>query len=274
MTLAAACSTLCAALLAILTRLSVFSRSARHGGERQRSLVRSMHELRGALTALRLGISLIDRCVLSQSELGARIEGLQAQVERAELAVIELDASRRGEAPTALSRADQSVDLASMVLRRARAWSQLAPGYEASLELNWRAGAAYVRGDPDRLRQAIDNLLGNALEHGGGRVLLEGTRVGKAVRVAISDGGAGLPCPPHELAEAPPSSPRGHGLAIARDAIEALGGRLTSQRAPNRSTLVLELPVARPSAGASAREPWDVDSDPSVPIGSSAPRAA
>ena len=41
------------------------------------------------------------------------------------------------------------------------------------------------------LASALDNLVANALEHGGGRILVEGERSGNVVRVLISDGGSG-----------------------------------------------------------------------------------
>ena len=55
----------------------------------------------------------------------------------------------------------------------------------------WRAGPAWIIGDATALASALDNLVTNALEHGGGRVLVEGERSGNVVRVLISDGGSG-----------------------------------------------------------------------------------
>jgi signal transduction histidine kinase len=228
---------------------------------RLRSLTRPAHELRGALTALQLGLDAADRRARCARGLEARTEGLRAQLERATLALADLDRRRQGEAgPTApavgLGASSERLDLATIVLRSARAWSQLAPGYGAGLDVDWRAGPVSIVGHATSLTQALDNLIANALEHGGGRVLVEGERRGASARVTISDGGPGAGWLHADSTGAPWRSPRGHGLAIAREAIEAHGGRLMTGVGGNGAALVLELPVSTavsPSTGAGSR---------------------
>jgi signal transduction histidine kinase len=226
---------------------------------RLHSLTCPAHELRGALTALQLGLGAADRHSRCTPGLVLRTEGLRAQLERATLALAELDRGRRGEATATGAavgqRESESLDLATIVLRTARAWSQLAPGYGARLDLDWRAGSVPIDGHAALLRQALDNLIANALEHGGGRVLVEGERLGARARVTISDGGPG----PRQHANSTGASwhsPRGHGLAIASEAIEAHGGSLISGVGGNGAALVLELPVTttvRSSSSAGSR---------------------
>jgi PAS domain S-box-containing protein len=50
-----------------------------------------------------------------------------------------------------------------------------------------------VDGDADRLAQALDNLVSNALRHGAPPVAVEVRRVGETVEVAVSDAGGGVP---------------------------------------------------------------------------------
>jgi signal transduction histidine kinase len=249
------------ALAFLLVAVIGSSVRARMLGSLLRDLARPTHEVRGALSALDLGLSLVDRSPLSGLELAARSDGLRLQLARAREALAEIDAVRCGENAsqgfaTSPRRARHGhdgglVDLTSLVRERSRAWSQLAPGYGAALRLAWSTGPAWVRADRRHLSKALDNLIANALEHGGGRVLVEGERNGSRVRIAISDGGTGLAVAPGSIEEAPPSSSRGHGLAIARDAIQQLGGTLSSTLRLGRAGVLIELPL-EPSVGQSS----------------------
>jgi signal transduction histidine kinase len=90
-----------------------------------------------------------------------------------------------------------------------------------------------VSADPLRLRQALGNLVDNALRHGDGTIVLRSRADGDAVNVEVADGGAGFP---PELADraferfARGDATRtrggsGLGLAIVRAIAEAHGGR-------------------------------------------------
>jgi signal transduction histidine kinase len=113
-----------------------------------------------------------------------------------------------------------------------------------------------VRGDPDRLTQVLANLIANAIKYSpeGGEVELAGEGSGDVVRVRVRDHGIGIP------AEQQPSiftkffrgdaasrgfSGSGLGLALAREIIEAHGGRIGFTSAANQgSTFWIELPAA------------------------------
>lgn len=116
-----------------------------------------------------------------------------------------------------------------------------------------------VLGDRDRLIQVFTNLVDNALAHtpAGGRVQV-GLRANgrQAVEVTVRDTGKGIP--PAELeriferfyqvdkSRARPSGQPGAGLglAIARQLVEAHGGRLTAHSRPGEgSTFVVSLPI-------------------------------
>jgi two-component system OmpR family sensor kinase len=120
------------------------------------------------------------------------------------------------------------------------------------LTLDWRAGPVRVTGDRGRLAQALDNLLSNALEHGGGRIAIEGDLRGMRVRVSISDGGPGPELPLDDVVRSPRSK-RGHGLAIAGEVIREHRGALCRGAGVNGPALVLELPV-RPAATTRAEQ--------------------
>jgi len=123
----------------------------------------------------------------------------------------------------------------------------------ASVRASVAADLPRIDADPLRLRQALDNLVANAVTHSppGGEVVVS-ARVGNgAIRVSVSDTGVGIPIEEQErifepgvrLATAVPGS--GIGLAVARAIAEAHGGTLTVESAPSEGatfTLVLPLP--------------------------------
>lgn len=106
--------------------------------------------------------------------------------------------------------------------------------------------------DPFRLRQALDNLVSNALTHAAtGEAVVVGARSGDGVLVvSVSDRGPGIPAEDRErifeagvrLDPARPGS--GLGLAVARAIAEAHGGTLGVESGPEGgATFTITLPV-------------------------------
>jgi signal transduction histidine kinase len=140
-----------------------------------------------------------------------------------------------------------------------------------------RAGGERVVADPRKLRQALANLVGNAVKFSphGGQVLVEVAREPGKLRFTVYDQGPGIRAGEserifeplhhaaargHEEARAPGS---GLGLPVARRIAEAHGGRVWVESPPRTqpsasvrhftgSKFVLEVPVRpadRPGAG-------------------------
>jgi two-component system, OmpR family, sensor kinase len=111
-----------------------------------------------------------------------------------------------------------------------------------------------VRVDPIRLRQAVRNLVDNAVRYSAGPVQLSATVSAGQLYVEVTDTGPGLPPSLGDRAFEPfvrgpdavgPGS--GLGLAIVRAVAEAHGGRVEAVNAPGGGTAVsLVVPTASP----------------------------
>ena len=100
-----------------------------------------------------------------------------------------------------------------------------------------------IRVDPHRLRQALLNLIDNALRYSppGSTIRVTATSTGPTVRVAIADSGPGF-------APGGATSGAGLGLRIARAIADAHGGSLSVDRAPEGGALVeFTLPCVEPA---------------------------
>lgn len=219
---------------------------------RMETVARACHELRGPLTAARLGLQL----GATAGELSAsRLRAIDLELGRAALALEDLDGVRaRG--PMAAWRPLEAVDLGELVADSVEAWRPAASASGVELRASWSGAAASVRGDRLRLAQATGNLIANAIEHGGGLVEVRGSALEGRVRVEVSDTGPGLPGPVAELVRRPRAGrgARGRGLAIASAVAAGHGGRLAAAPSRRGARLVLELPAVPQDASAGANQ--------------------
>jgi PAS domain S-box-containing protein len=112
------------------------------------------------------------------------------------------------------------------------------------------------RGDAERVRQILLNLVGNAIKftHEGGWVILSCAAAGEHVDIRVRDNGVGIAKDEQERIFDPfqqvgrrlnrPQDGVGLGLAISRDLARAMRGDLTVESTPDRgSTFTLRLPA-------------------------------
>jgi signal transduction histidine kinase len=221
------------------------------------SVARVSHELRGPLTAVRLGLHLGTRgAQLTET----RIRALDLELSRAAAALDDLTAVRHrpllgSPGPRRGARAGTPVDLRALLSDCVEAAQAAALTAGAALRLIVDETPMLVRGDRVRLAQATGNLIANAIEHGGGEIEIRCRADRIAARVEVIDGGAGLPAPVRELIRRPRGGRgvRGRGLAIASAVAEIHGGRLAAAPSERGARLVLELPC---TDGPSSGEPF------------------
>ena len=113
-------------------------------------------------------------------------------------------------------------------------------------------GLPLLEADPLRLRQALDNLVSNAVVHSGStdEVVVRARRADRSILLSVVDTGAGVSLVEQErIFETGVRLDRGRpgwgiGLAVARAIAEAHGGTLTVESAPGEgATFTIALPV-------------------------------
>ncbi|HEY7197944.1 MAG TPA: ATP-binding protein [Gaiellaceae bacterium] len=212
------------------------------------------HELRGPMASV----------VGCAATLRQRWRALTAEQRESFLALIEEETSRlatlvgdvldtsRIEAGT-FSLAFSDVDVEELV-RETTALSTMGQA-DVAVNAEVRGPLPLVRGDRERLRQVLLNLLGNAVKYtvAGDEVELTARVDDGAVEVVVRDRGPGIPAEDQTLifekfGRAAPSGPAkpgaGLGLFIARSIAEGHGGTLDVSSEPGKgAAFVLRLPV-------------------------------
>jgi len=214
---------------------------------RQRRFVSdASHELRTPLTAIRGQLEVLGRGEHIDPDEVRHVERtVLTEMARIERLVDDLLALARLDEGVPLEREEISVDSFLRHLAEAD------PGEIAVAELP----AGTFEGDPDRLAQAIRNLLGNARRHsgpGGSVAIGAGTERG-SLTIWVDDDGPGIPATEREEvfgrfyrsedARDRHSGGSGLGLAIARAIVESHGGRIWATESPlGGARVAFELP--------------------------------
>ncbi len=210
--------------------------SARAASEERlrRFLADASHELRTPLTSIRGYAEMFDRGARDRpADLATSMRHIREDANRMSGLVDDLLLLARLDRQRPL--AHDRVDLAQVTADAVDAARRSAPERAISLEA---PGDAWVFGDSDRLRQVIDNLLGNAIRHTPDATPVE-VRLhcerGFA-HLEVTDHGPGIPAEEHErifepFHRADPSRARssggvGLGLAIVSAIVRAHGGQV------------------------------------------------
>jgi signal transduction histidine kinase len=214
-------------------------------GRRRSALNQALHEVRRPLQAVALA---------SGPRLAASGAG-ENPMELAAAALERLDREING-GPSA--PAWGAIDGHALVQSAVGRWQARAKLADGSLELRWNAGRAIFSGDRCALAQALDNLIVNAIEHGGPTIVVAARLREGRLRIAVVDSGrATRPrsrrnSPAEVVARLAGRHRHGHGLGVVRAVASAHGGCFALRRAEQGSLAVLELPLSGAGAGRAA----------------------
>jgi signal transduction histidine kinase len=206
-------------------------------GRRRTALNEALHELRRPLQAL----------ALAAPEAGtAGGAGVEYSLRMAAAALERLEREINGEA-TAAVRAPFAVEplLEAAVAR----WQQRAALRGGSLRLRWAAADASISGDRGEISQALDNLIVNALEHGGPDVVVAALPAPGALRVSVTDSGrtaaraSRRSAPARFAARMRGRRRHGHGLRVVRRVAAAHGGAFRLRCSEAGTEAALDLPL-------------------------------
>ncbi len=205
-------------------------------GRRRTALNEALHELRRPLQVLALG---------SRADGEA---GLDSTLQMAVAALERLDREINGDGA---SPARRSLLAVGPLLEEAVArWRERPATSGRAVRLRLEAGGARLHGDAGALGRALDNLLANAIEHGGPEMEVAAVRAGEVVRVSVSDSGRSTARRGRDglgrriLAGLSGRRRRGHGLRVVKRVAAEHGGEFSLHVSAQGTVAALELPLA------------------------------
>jgi signal transduction histidine kinase len=207
-----------------LTMAAAVVRDRLREKSRRRVLNEHLHELRRPLQALTLAARPAEN-------------GGPDPLELALAALRDLDREVNG-GPPALRR--RPVEARMLAIAAAERWRARVAAAGRRIAVRWACEDELADVDPVRVAQALDNLIANALEHGGGPITIEGRRRRGRIELAVRDGGS---VSRRRLRERHDPR-RGHGLRVTRSLVQVNGGRLRVKTRRHGTVAALELPLA------------------------------
>ncbi|HEY2222215.1 HAMP domain-containing sensor histidine kinase [Actinomycetospora sp.] len=239
----------------------------RHALERERGFVADAgHELRTPLATLRAELELAGRPGRDRDELAEAVSSAAGETDRL---------IRLAEDLLTLARADGSggflrvrpTDLAVVTASAARAASAVGDLRDVDVVVD-APRHLEADADPDRLRQALDNVLANAIHHSPGHAVVTVTlaREGGRAVFSVADDGPGFPDEflPHaferfrraDTARTRSDGGSGLGLAIVDTIAHAHHGRVrAANRAEGGAVVEIDLPLSGDRGSVVSRSP-------------------
>jgi signal transduction histidine kinase len=224
------------------------------------------HDLKNPLSVILGRAEMLDELVSSGNPRADRLESQVVQIKGSARRLTEMVNQLMADASTGvldISVRWEDINLANLVREVADANRTLAARKGQNLSLAAPPGLM-MRGDPDRLREALDNIIGNAVKYSplGGEIAVFATEEAGVPVVRVSDSGPGFA--PEDMGRmfgrfqrlsAKPTggeSSTGLGLSITKRIVELHAGAISVE--PNAgasgSTFVVRLKSAADAPGA------------------------
>jgi two-component system OmpR family sensor kinase len=212
------------------------------------------HELKTPLTAMRGYIETLrmPEVVLDADRRDRYFETIDRETRRLERIVKDLlDLARYEHGSVVLHQ--RLFDIERLFQHVAGRHEREAQNNGVAIRLHVEPHADQVLADPDRIEQAIENLVGNALRHtpAGGTVTLKAAQAGGVATLSVSDTGKGiaaehLPFVFERFYKVDESrgagTGSGLGLSITKAIIERHGGTIGITSQPGETTFTITLP--------------------------------
>lgn len=222
---------------------------------RRQMLADISHELRTPLTTMRGYLDTLDmpEIVLDEDKRRRYVDTARRETIRLERIVSDLLELARFENGVA-AIAPRVVAIERVFAGVARRFEHDAAAANVTIRTQVDPAADQIVADPDRLDQAISNLVVNALRHTppGGAIALEAAATAGGCELRVIDSGTGI-APEHvahvferfyKVDSSRTSGPAGSGLglSIAKAIVERHGGTIAVTSQPGRTAFVMTLP--------------------------------
>lgn len=219
-------------------------------------LARVSHDLRAPLTAIKGWAQMLRHATPDQETYRTALASIDESTTAQESLINDLlDVSRIAFGKIRLER--DCVDLADMLGSIARTVEPEAERRQVAFRWHVERQPPTILADPQRIRQAINNLVSNALKFtpAGGEVAVTLTHDDRVVTIAVKDTGEGIapdalgrifePFRQARTQTTEGATGLGLGLAIVRELVELHGGsvRAESEGLGRGATFIIELPM-------------------------------
>jgi signal transduction histidine kinase len=224
-------------------------------GLRRQMMADVSHELKTPLTAMRGYIETLrmPEVALDAARRDRYFETIDRETRRLERIVKDLlDLARYEHGAVVLQR--RVFDIERLFDNVVGRHEREAQAKAVAILIDVDPGADQVVADPDRIEQAVENLVSNALRHtpSGGTIALGASQADGLTRLSVSDSGGGI-APEHlpyvferfykvDAARASESTGSGLGLSITKAIVERHGGTIRVTSEPGRTTFTILLP--------------------------------
>jgi two-component system sensor histidine kinase BaeS len=221
---------------------------------RQRMVANVVHEIGRPLGSLRSAVHALQVGAVEDPNLrGEMLKGMTERIKHLGGLLEDLSLTYRGLTPKELNLSP--LDLNSWISQFTPLWAQMAHEKDITWQLDLPENLPEIVTDPERLAQALSNIVDNALKFTpiGGNVSLAIKPGPEKICFEVADSGPGISKEDQAHLFTPfyrsikpgwKAAGLGLGLSIARSIVDSLGGDITLQSEPDKGSLfTISIPV-------------------------------